>query len=62
MSITKVKEIVPCPNENCDPEFGCCVCEYTGKVEIYHDKNKNEILFRDEISKDKRREYHELSR
>jgi hypothetical protein len=25
-------EIVDCPNPNCDPEEGCCVCEHTGKV------------------------------
>lgn len=25
-------EIIDCPNPNCDPEEGCCVCEHTGKI------------------------------
>ena len=22
----------PCPNPECDPEEGCCLCEHTGKI------------------------------
>ena len=25
----------PCPNPECDPEGGCCLCDHTGKILTY---------------------------
>lgn len=29
------KKVVRCPNPDCDPEEGCCVCEHTGWIYEY---------------------------
>lgn len=31
----KSMKAVRCPNPDCDPEDGCCVCEHTGWVYEY---------------------------
>lgn len=28
----KSKKAVRCPNPDCDPAEGCCVCEHTGQI------------------------------
>ncbi|MGB8510065.1 MAG: hypothetical protein WCD76_16925 [Pyrinomonadaceae bacterium] len=31
----KSKRVVRCPNPDCDPDEGCCVCEHTGFIYEY---------------------------
>jgi len=28
-------KIVHCPNPDCDPEGGCCICDHTGYIYEY---------------------------
>ena len=28
------ENIIRCPNENCDENEGCCLCEYTGWIDL----------------------------
>jgi len=28
-------KILPCPNPECDPEDGCCICEHSGRIYEY---------------------------
>jgi hypothetical protein len=38
--------VIRCPNPECDPEDGCCMCEHTGR--IYEDTIN---VFADEYSR-----------
>jgi hypothetical protein len=57
--MSKIREILPCPNEYCEEPDYCCICEHTGIIEVFFDEEKQIIKFRDELTK---QELHELAR
>lgn len=41
--MSKQVEIIPCPNENCEEPGYCCLCEHTGKIKVFIDKENEEL-------------------
>jgi hypothetical protein len=45
------KLAVDCPNQDCDPEDGCCICEHTGWVDAGSE------IFKQQRKEPKRKNY-----
>lgn len=43
--MSKIKKRIPCPNPYCDPEEGCCICEYTNYIYVFVENENDKINF-----------------